>query len=156
MPTSLPEVAQAGSKLTDKTPGSGFGIAAPEEDHIGIFGNIFDHVIGRMHHTDNALAPNMLGAEVPAFPAIRFSDHLGKTADFIQQQTGLAVRGIDGLAFAMSITLQHDGQRTIFLMDSFDFIGDQGGGFVPGDADEFALAAVLGISFTFGIPVNSL
>ena len=109
-----------------------------------------------MHHTHDALAPDMLGAEVPAFPAIRVSDHLGKAADFIQQQTGLAVRGIDGLAFAMAVTLKHDRQRTVFLMNSLDFIGDKSGGFIPGDSDEFALAAVLGISFAFGVPVNSL
>ena len=75
-----------------------------------------------MHHTHNTLTPDMLGPEIPAFPAIRVSDHLGKAADFIQQQAGLAVGGIDGLALAMSIALKHNGQGAIFFVNSFDFV----------------------------------
>ena len=41
-------------------------------------------------------------------------------------------------------------------MDSSEFISNQGGGFVPGNTDEFTDTTILGISFTFGIPVNSL
>ena len=48
----------------------------------------------------------MLGAPVPAFPAIRISDLLGITAQKFHQVGGTAVSGIDYFGLAVSVSLE--------------------------------------------------
>ena len=138
-----PEVADAGGVLPGEAPGGRLRVAAPEEHHIAVLGDIFNEVGGRGHHALEALAPDVLGAPVPAFPAIRASYLLGKAAHHIEEAALVAVGGMDGLAFAVAVALDEDGERAVGLVHPFYFIGDDGRGFVPGNSVVFALAAVL-------------
>ncbi len=55
----------------------------------------------------------------------------------------MAVRSVDGLAFAVAVALDQDAEGTVFLVDPPDLGGDEVGGLIPGDPLVFALAAVL-------------
>ncbi len=80
-----PEITETAGKLTDKTPGSGLRITAPEEDHVAVFGHVLDAVVGRIHHTDDTLTPDVLRSPVKTFPAVRITNLLGETAQHFQQ-----------------------------------------------------------------------
>jgi len=68
----------------------------------------------------------------------------------------VAVRRVNCLALAVSVTLHQDAERPIGFVDSPDLVGDDVGRLIPGDADVLALAAVLRVPLSLGIPVNPL
>ena len=151
-----PEVQQAAGQLSAEAPGGGLGVAAPDQHHVAVLGDVLHHVVGGGHHADEALAPHVLGAPVPAFPAVRVPDLLGEAAHLVEEQGGAAVGSVDHLALAVAVALHQDGQRSVFLVHALDLGGDEVGRLVPGDPHELALAPVLGVALAVGIPVHPL
>ena len=151
-----PELGDAGGVLTGEAPGGGLFVAAPLEHHVAMLGDVLDEVGGRRHHALEALAPHVLGAPVPALPAIRVADLLGEAAHHVEQAGLMAVGSMDGLVLAVAVALRKDGQRAVFLVDPLDLAGDDVGGFVPGEPHVLALATVLRVALAVGIPVHAL
>src|SRR4030042_718444 len=98
----------------------------------------------------------MLGAPVPAFPAIRVPHLLGKAPHHIEEPSLVAVRGMDGLAFAVPVSLHQDGKWAVLFMLPFHFVGDDSGGFFPGNSLILAFTAILGVSLAVGVPIDPL
>jgi hypothetical protein len=121
-----------------------------------MFGGVFDDVGRRVHDALGALAPDVLGAPVPAFPAVRVAHLEGESAQVLQQHAGVAVGRIQGLALPVSVTLQKDGIDAVGLVHPPDFAGDELAGLIPGDALVFTFAPVVGIAVAVGIPVHPL
>ena len=67
------EIAYPACHLPVERPGSGLGVAAPEQDEFRILQDIGYHIRFRVHLADGFHPPGMFGAPVPAFPAIRVS-----------------------------------------------------------------------------------
>ena len=121
-----------------------------------MFDGVFDDIGRRIHDALGTLAPDVFGAPVPAFPAVGVAHLQGEAAQVFEQNAGMAVRSVDGLAFTVAVALHEDGIRPVLLVHPADFAGDEFRRLVPGDADEFGLAAILGIAFAVRIPVDSL
>ena len=101
-------------------------------------------------------APDVLGSPVPAFPAVRLPGLNRKAAQQVQQVRLAAMRGVNNFTFPVSVALGKDGCRTVFLIDAFEFLGDEVGCLIPGNPHIFGLAAVLRIAFAFRVPVHAL
>ena len=151
-----PEEEEAAGELAAEAPGGRLGVAAPDDDHVAVLADVLHDVVGRAHHPDEALAPDVLGPPVPALPAVRVADLLGEAAHLVEEQRGAAVRGVDHLALAVAVGLHEDGQGAVLLVDPADLGGDQVGRLVPADAHELALAAVLRVPLAVGVPVDPL
>ena len=149
-----PEIAEACGALSGKTPGGGLGVAAPEQDHIAVLGHILNNVIGWVVHALNALAPDMLRAPVPAFPAVRVPDLLGKTAHHFKESAGMTVRCVDCLALAVPVTLYQYRQRSVLLVYPLDLGGENIGSLFPGNPLVLAFTTVLWVPFSVGVPVD--
>ena len=113
-----PELGDAAGVLAGEAPGGGLLVAAPLEHHVAVLGDVFDEVGGRGHHALEALAPDVLGAPVPALPAVRVADLLGEAAHHVEQAGLMAVGRVDGLVLAVAVTLGQDGERTVVLVDA--------------------------------------
>ncbi len=159
-----PEEEQPAGELSAEAPGGGLGVAAPHHHHVAVLDDVVHDVVGRVHHADQPFAPDVPGAPVPAFPAVRVAHLLGETAHLVEEQGGAAVRGMDELAFPVAVALYQDGEGAVLLVDAPDLAGDEVGGFVPGDAHVLALAPVLriaspgagGIGSALRVPVHAL
>ena len=115
-----------------------------------VLGDVFDEVGRRRHHALEALAPDVLGAPVPAFPAVRVADLLGEAAHHVEQAGLVAVGGMDGLALAVAVALGQDGERAVFLVDAPDLGGDDVGRLVPGDPRYLLLPRFCGLRSPLG------
>ena len=151
-----PEVEQPAGELSAEAPGGGLGVAAPHDHHVAVLADVVHDVVVRGHHADEALAPHMLGAPIPAFPAVGVADLLGEAAQLVEEQRGAAVRRMDHLALAVAVALHQDGQRAVCVADALDLVGDELCGLVPGDAHVLALAAVLRVALALRVPVDPL
>ena len=118
-----------------------FRVAAPDDYHVAVLADVFDDILSRGHHTDETFTPYVFGAPVPTFPAVRVSYLLGKSAHLVEKEGRTAVRCMKHLTFAVAVALDQNAERSVFLVDSFDFIGDDIGSLIPGNANEFTLAA---------------
>ncbi len=67
----FPPVAEAADQLAAPAPGSGLGVATPEEQQLGVLGDVVEQVALRQLLADELASPDVLGAPVPAFPASR-------------------------------------------------------------------------------------
>ncbi len=141
-----PELADAAGVLPGEAPGRRFLVATPLEHHTAVLGDVLDEVGGRGHHALEALTPDVLGAPVPAFPAVRVADLLGEAAHHVEQAGLMTVGGVDSLVLAVSVTLGEDGERAVLLVDPGDLRGDDVDRFVPGEAHVLALATVLRVA----------
>lgn len=63
--------------------------------------------------------------------------------------------GVAKFAFPVAVVLDQDRQGAICLVDAFDFRGDDGSGFVPGNSDELALATVMLVAVSLRFPVRA-
>jgi hypothetical protein len=66
------------------------------------------------------------------------------------------VGSMDGLGLPMTVAVSEDAQRSVFLVNTLDLVGDDGRGFIPADAHVLTLAPVLRVALSFGIPVHAL
>ncbi len=66
------------------------------------------------------------------------------------------MRAMNSLGFPMSIAVAEHGIGPVFFLYPLNLIGDNGGGFIPGNPLIFALAPVLRISLAVGVPVHPL
>ena len=153
-PDLAEEIAETAGELADEAPRGGLRVATPEEHHVSVLNGVFDDIGGRIHDALRSLAPDMLGPPVPAFPAIGISDLQGEAAEIFEEHAGVSMRGVDGLALAMTVPLHEDGVRPVLLVDATDLRGDESGSFVPGDAHELALATILRVAFAVRVPVD--
>ena len=153
----VPEEEQPAGELSAEAPGRGLGVAAPHHHHVAVLADVVHDVVVGGHHADEALAPDVLGAPVPAFPAVGVADLLGEAAQLVQEQRGAAVGSMHHLALAVAVALHQDGQRPVLFADALDLVGDEAGGLVPGDAHVLALAPVLRVAVSaLGVPVHPL
>lgn len=67
----------------------------------------------------------------------------------------MAVRRMDDLAFAVTVALKQNRNFPVFLLNTQQFVGDDGGNFVPRGVAELALAAVLRIALSVGVPIDA-
>ncbi len=154
---SVPVAHQAGQASAAETPGGGLGVGALADKHLGILGNIIVKIGAEFHvETDRFVAPDMLGAPVPSFPAIRITDLLGVTTEELHQVGGTAMSGINYFALPVPFCLETDAFRAIFFDNPLDFTDHHIQSLIPGDSHILAIAAVLGVPFSFGIPVHPL
>ena len=113
-----------------------------------------DVELGR-HHALEPLPPHVLGAPVPALPAVGLADLQGEAAHLVEQAGAVAVRRMDGLAFAVAVALDEDRRWAVLLVDAGDLAGDDVRRLVPRDAHVLALAAVLRVPLAVGVPVHA-
>ena len=150
------EVGDVGRVLPREAPRRGLVVAAPLEDHVAVVDDVLAHVQLRPHHALEAVAPDVLGAPVPALPAVRLADLEGEAAHRVEQTGAVAVRRVDGLALAVAVRLEEDRVRPVLLVDPRDLLGDDVGRLVPRDAHVLALASVLLVALAVRVPVHAL
>ena len=136
------------------------GVVSSSQPHLRTMSqfsttSLQDVQLGR-HHALEPMAPHVLGAPVPALPAVGLADLEGEAAHLVEQAGAVAVWRVDGLALAVAVALDQDRRRAVLLVDPGDLLGDDVRRLVPGDADVLALAAVLRVPLAVGIPVDAL
>lgn len=114
-------VAQAAGLLPRPAPGCGFRVAAPEQEQIGMIGNIFPEV-GLCPLSHGILPPNMFGTPIPTFPAVRVTGLYRIAAQQFQQSGLTAMRTMYGFCFAMAIRLGQNGTRPIGTLNPFSVL----------------------------------
>jgi len=134
----LPEEHQTARELSAEAPWGRFKVAALDNEQFGIFRHIVDKIFGGRHIADEALAPHMFGAPVPAFPTVGVSDLLGKTAHLVEEQRAAAMRCMDQLAFGVAVALKQDRRGAVKFVLTLDFGRYEIRGLVPGNALELA------------------
>ena len=149
-------VAQTARHLAAPAPRRGLGIGAPVEDGVAVLGDVLDHVRGDGLHAHRIHAPGVLGAPVPALPAVGLAGLLEEAARQVQQVRLAAVGGMDVLRLAVAVGLGQDGERTGFLLNALDLGGDEVACLVPRDAHVLRRAAVLGVALAVRVPVHAL
>ena len=150
-----PETKAGGQVHTEAQRGN-LGVAAPEKKTVGILGHVGDEVGGGSHFANGLAAPNVLSTPIPAFPGVHVAHLQGVAAQKGEHTVGAAVAGGDVLAFAVHIAFAENGLGAIGALHAQQLVCANLGSLVPGNADIAALAAVLGIALTLGVPVNAL
>ena len=146
---SVPEIAHLAGNTGRIGPGRGFRVTAPVQGQVGVFRDVFDQIGQRSVDADPFIhAPDMLGTPVPALPAVRVAHLEGAPAQQFHQLVLTAVGRMDDFAFRVAVALGQDGVGAVGGDNTLDFRGDEVGGFLPGDADIFAFAAVLGVALS--------
>ena len=110
-------VAQAAGHLAVEAPRCGLGVAAPEEDQLGVLDHVRDDVHGRLHLAYRLAAPDVFGAPVPPFPAVGVPDLERVAAQQAQELVETPVGTVDGLGLAVSVRLRQDGGRAVGVPD---------------------------------------
>ncbi len=149
-------VAQPADNLSTPSPGCRFRVTALVDEHLGVFGNIWNDVgLGDLF-TYRLTAPDVLGSPVPPFPAVRVPGLVGVTSQEPEQFTAATVGGVHDLGLSVSVTLCQYGGGPVFLDDTLDLADNDIGGLIPGDSLVLALPPVLRVSLAVGVPVNPL
>ena len=76
--------ADSACHVSSPAEGSGLRVAAPEQYCIAVFGNVFNYVVLLVLLSERVHAPDMLGAPIPAFPAVGLAGLQGKPAAQIE------------------------------------------------------------------------
>ena len=148
--------AQTACLLARPAPRRGLRVATPEQNGIGIFGDILEQVVLMSVLAQRLLAPSVLCTPVPTFPRVRLASLHGKTTGHIQQVCHAAMGAMQRASLAMAIGLSENGVAAVGLINAHDLGSNDVGGFVPADALELALATVLGMTLALRIPVHTL
>ena len=148
--------ADSACHISSPTERSGLRVAAPEQYCIAVFGNVFDYVVLLVLLPEWVHAPDMLGAPIPAFPAVGLAGLQGEPAAQIEQMGNAAVARVHHFRLAVAVNFAQDCLRGIFIMHALDFGCDDFCCFVPADAFITACAAILRIAFPRWVPVNAL
>ncbi len=141
-----PPVHQAAGHLAVEGPGRGLGVAAPEEQQLGVLGDVGHQVADRLHLAHRLHAPGVLGAPVGPLPAVGVADLLGEAAQHLQQLVLAAVGAVDDLGLAVAVALAEHRVRPVLGVLALEFAGEHVEGFVPGDAHVLALTALVGVA----------
>ena len=150
-----PPVAQAARELTLPAPRGGLLVAAPEEQELGVLGDVPEEV-ALLALADGLAAPEVLVAPPPAFPAVGLADLEGEAAPLAEELAAGAVAGLDDLVLAVLVALVEQGGRAVLLLDAGHLADDDVERLVPGDALVLALAAVLRVALAVGVEVHAL
>ena len=141
-----PEVADVAGELAAEAPGRGLQVAADRHQHLRVLGDVVEQVVGRHGVALDALSPHMLGAPVPALPAVGVAHGLRIAAHLLHQQHLAGVGTVHALGLAVAVTVAENGVGPVGLAYPLDLAGDEGGRLVPGDAPVLALAPVLDVA----------
>ena len=132
-----------------------FGIAGPEDDHLGFLEAVLDPAVARRHADAHRIAEMVHGAPVPALPAVRVGGDPGEA-----DQVGEAHQRAEVIAHVAPLVMgrhrEGDRARPVHALLPVDLLGDDVQRLVPADAHVAGLAAVLGIALAVGIEVHPL
>ena len=153
-------VAQAARLQATPAPGRGLGIGAPEQDGVAVLAHIPDDVVLRVLLSVGLHAPDVLGAPVPALPAVRLAgldEVVARLVPHVVEHERRAAMGArDHLGLTVALALDEDGAAAVLTADALDLGGDEVGGLVPADALVAAHAAVLRVALALRVPVHAL
>ena len=143
-------------QLTLPAPGGGFHVAPAEDKHIGVLGDI-EQEIAHVELTERILTPHVLGTPIPTLPAVGLARLVRPiVAEDVHEARSAAVGGVHDFGFPVAVALNEDGGQAVFVDNAVYFSGDEIGRLVPGNTDELALAAVLGVALAPRIPIGAL
>ncbi len=149
-----PPVAQTARELTLPAPRGGLLVAAPEQQQLGVLGDVREQV-ALLALADGLATPDVLVAPPPAFPAVGLADLQGEATPGAQQLAPRAVTGLHDLVLAVLVALVEQCGRPILLLDALHLAGDDVQGLVPGDALVLAHAAVLRVALAVGVEIHA-
>ncbi len=132
-----------------------FGIAGPEDDHLGFLEAILDPAVARRHADAHRIAEVVHGAPVPALPAVRVGGDPGE-ADQVGETHQRAQVIADVAPLVVRRHREGDGTRPVDALLPVDLLGDDVQRLVPADAHVAGLAPVLGIALAVGIEIHPL
>ena len=75
------------------------------KNHIRVLGDVVHHVVGREAEAVLPVAPDVLGAPVPPFPAIRIADGLGEATRQFKKIHHDRVGSVDGLGLPVTVAV---------------------------------------------------
>ena len=106
-----PVVEDVGGELAGEAPGRRLEIGTDVDEHVRVLGHVVHHVVGRQAKPVLAVAPDVLGAPVPALPAVGVAHHLGEAAGEREQVHHDPVDAVHRLGLAVAVTVGADRQR---------------------------------------------
>ena len=148
--------AQARRLLPRPAPWRSLGVASPEQDGVGVFGDVFEQVVLMGVLAQGLVSPGVLGTPVPALPAVGLAGLHGQAARHVEEVRHGTVGPVNGARLAVAVALAEDGVASVGLVDAHDLGGDDVGRLIPADALEFRFAAVLRVALAVRIPVDAL
>ena len=112
--------AQAGGHVAAPAERRGFGVAAPEQHGVAVLGDVLDDVVLLVLLAQRVHAPDVLGAPVPALPAVGLAGLQGEAAAEVEELGDAAVRGVDDLRLAVAVDLAQDGLGAVLVVHALD------------------------------------
>ena len=149
-------VAQAAGHMRHDAERRDLRVAAPEEQKVGVLGDVRVEVGLRRHLADGLAAPDVLRAPEPALPRVHVAHLQGVAAHEREQPVRAAVARGDVLALAVHIGLAEHGLGAVGRLHAQELLCDDLRRLVPADADVFRLAAVFRMALAVRIPVHAL
>ena len=125
------------------------------DQHVRVLGDIVHDVIRGQAKAVLPVSPHVLGAPVPAFPAVGVAHGLGVAAHQLEEVHHHPMDSVNGLGLAVPVTVRENAERAVLRVDALELVGDERRCLVPTDADKLALAAVLRIALAVGVPVDA-
>lgn len=121
-----------------------------------MLGDILEQISLIDLHSHGLIAPDMLAAPIPAFPAIGLPG-LQRIATAKVEEVCLRSMGrVDDLRLAMTVRLAQNRKRAIGVVDALYLVRDQLRRLIPANLDILGLAPVLGVSLAVRIPIDAL
>ena len=145
--------AQPACQVAAPSQGGRLHVAAPEQHRVAVLGDVLDDVVLQRVLPERVHAPDVLGAPVPAFPAVGLARLQRVGADEVEHAALAAVRRMDELRLAMAVELAQDGGRAVRVMHALDLFRDEVARLVPRDAHVAAGAARLRMALAMRVPV---
>ncbi len=133
-----------------------FGIGTPEQHGVAVFSDVLEHIALPALLADGIHAPDVLGAPVPALPAVGLAALRGAAAYEVEHGNLAAVASGDVLRFAVPFALAVDGERAVGFLDALDLLRNEVGGLVPADALVLRRPARFGVPVSVRIPIDAL
>ena len=150
-----PEAVLAGN-LTLPAPRRRLHVAAPEQQHVGVLGNV-EQQISHIELAERILSPHVLGTPVPAFPRVGLTRLIGPiVAEQIHKTRIAAMGSMDNLRLSVTVALHEDRRQPVGVDYAPDFARDEIGRLIPGDPHELALASIFRMAIAVRIPVDAL
>ena len=131
-------------------------VAAPVQHGIRMLGDVLRRVGREGVLPDRVHSPCVLGAPVPAFPAVGVARLHGVAAAQVEHRGLAAMAAVHRLAFPMAVGLAENRVGTVLIVDALHLCGDELASLVPADANILARAAVLRVPLAFRIPIDAL
>ena len=132
-----------------------FGIARPEDDHLGFLEAVLDPAVACRHADAHRIAEMVHRAPVPALPAVRVGGDAGEA-----DQIGEAHERAEVIADVSPLVVGRHGKGdragAVDALLPVDLLGDDVERLVPADAHVAGLAPVLRIALAVGIEVHPL